>query len=76
MMKQKEDDKTVDMFEVLEKYAPKSSKASKYRFYIETTGGETIEWRGLSLTVAKSMYNYTDKSQPLHVKRCGWEEIS
>lgn len=71
-MKQKEDDKTVDMFTVLDKYAPKSSK---YLFYIETTSGETIEWRGLSLTVAKSMYTYTNKSQPSNVKRCGWEEL-
>ena len=71
-MKQKEDDKTVDMFEVLDKYTPQSRK---FRFYIETRNGEQVEWRGLSLTVAKAMYNYTDKHQPYNVVRCGWEEI-
>ena len=71
-MKQKEDDKTVDMFEVLEKYAPESSK---YRFYVVTRSGEEVEWRGLSLTVAKAMYRYTDKTMPSNVTRCGWEEM-
>ena len=70
-MKQKEDEVTVDMFEVLEKYTPKSSK---YRFYIETRDGEEVEWRGLSQTVAKAMYSYTNKNQPSNVVRCGWEE--
>ncbi len=71
-MKQAEDDKTVDMFEVLEKYTPKSSK---YRFYIRLTSGEEVEWTGLSLSVAKAMYRYTDKTMPSNVTGCGWEEI-
>ena len=71
-MKQKEDDKTVDMFEVLDKYTPQSRK---FRFYIGLTSGEEVEWRGLSQTVAKSMYSYTNKTQPSNVTRCGWEEM-
>lgn len=71
-MKQKEDDKTVDMFEVLEKYTPESSK---YRFYVVTRSGEEVEWTGLSLSVAKAMYRYTDKTMPSNVTRCGWEEM-
>ena len=71
-MKQAEDKVTVDMFEVLEKYTPESSK---YRFYIGLTNGEEVEWRGLSLTVAKAMYRYTDKTQPSNVTRFGWEEM-
>lgn len=71
-MKQAEDKVTVDMFEVLEKYTPESSK---YRFYVVTRSGEEVEWRGLSLTVAKAMYRYTDKTMPSNVTRCGWEEM-
>ena len=71
-MKQKEDDKTVDMFEVLDKYTPQSRK---FRFYIGLTSGEEVEWRGLSQTVAKAMYNSTSKIQPNNVTRFGWEEM-
>ena len=71
-MKQAEDKVTVDMFEVLDKYTPQSRK---FRFYIETRNGEQVEWRGLSLTVAKAMYRYTDKTMPSNVTRCGWEEM-
>ena len=71
-MKQAEDKVTVDMFEVLDKYTPESSK---YRFYIETTSGELVWWSGLSQTVAKAMYRYTDKTMPSNVTRCGWEEM-
>ena len=52
-MKQAEDKVTVDMFEVLEKYTPESSK---YRFYIRLTNGEEVEWTGLSMSIAKAMY--------------------
>ena len=71
-MKQAEDKVTVDMFEVLDKYTPQSRK---YRFYIGLTNGEEVEWRGLSLTVAKAMYNSTSKIQPNNVTRFGWEEM-
>lgn len=71
-MKQKEDDKTVDMFEVLEKYTPQSSK---YRFYIRLTNGEEVEWTGLTKKQARDMYAYTDKTMPSNVTGCGWEEI-
>ena len=71
-MKQKEDDKTVDMF-------GEAPSSRLYRFYIvvrDGAGGENeVEWRGLSLTVAKSMYAYTNRCQPNDVIRCGWEEL-
>lgn len=68
-MKQKEDDKTVDMFGGV-------PSSGVYRFYIETPGGETIEWRGLTKKQARDMYAYTNAHQPSNVVCSGWEEIS
>lgn len=71
-MKQAEDKVTVDMFEVLEKYTPESSK---YRFYVVTRSGEEVEWTGLSKKQARDMYAYTSAHQPSDVTRFGWEEM-
>lgn len=46
-----------------------------YMFWIETVGGERIEWRRLSAAQAKSMYANTEKWLPDTVHRFGWEEV-
>jgi hypothetical protein len=48
---------------------------SRYRFYIETEDGQTIEWRGLTDRMAKAMYTQTDNHTPSNVKAYGWEVI-
>lgn len=70
-MKQPEDNKTMDMYggEVKE-----SEGAKLYMFYVETTDGTAIEWRGLTLAQAKNMHSYTRKRSPGNVARYGWEE--
>ena len=68
MMKQKEDDKTVDMFGGV-------PSSGVYRFYIETKY-DTVEWRGLTKKQARDMYAYTNAHQPSNVVCSGWEEIS
>lgn len=65
-MKQREDNLTADMFGNV-------PTPTVYMFYVETTGGETIEWHGLTLTKAKQMYSYTNASNPFNVVRSGWE---
>jgi hypothetical protein len=65
-MKQREDNKTIDMF-------GNEPKPTTYRFYIETSGGESVWWTGLTLTKAKQMYAYTDQTQPSNVTGYGWE---
>lgn len=68
-MKQKEDDKTVDMFGGV-------PSSGVYRFYIETAGGELVWWSGLTKKQARDMYAYTNAHQPSNVVCSGWEEIS
>lgn len=67
-MKQKEDDKTIDMWG-----EGKPSKGA-YMFYIRTATAQT-EWTGLTKKQARGMYAYTDKHQPSNVTAFGWEEI-
>lgn len=69
-MKQKEDTRTVDMFADL---APTS--ADRYRFYVTKDDGNTVEWTGLTKTMARNMYAYTNKHQPCDVIAFGWEEM-
>jgi hypothetical protein len=69
-MKQAIDNKTIDMWE------PTSHGGkSLYRFYIETSGGESVWWTGLTLTKAKQMFAYTNQTNPWNVVRSGWEEM-
>ena len=72
-MKQPEDDKTVDMYGVVEKWAPVPA-TKRYVFYVETVDGAALEWRGLTIAQAKNMNAYTRKNTPDNVKRFGWEE--
>jgi hypothetical protein len=67
-MKQAIDNKTADMFGT-------EPKATVFMFYVETTGGECIEWHGLTQTKAKQMYAYTNANQPHNVVRSGWEQV-
>lgn len=46
---------------------------AKYLFYLETDGGERIEWRNLSQRAAVMLYNMTYKSNQ-NLKCFGWEE--
>ena len=64
-MKQREDNKTLDMFGGL--------RPTVYTFHVETTDGEIIEWHGLTLDKAIKMNSYTNGSQPSNVKSYGWE---
>lgn len=66
-MKQKEDDKTVDMF-------GEAPSSRLYRFYIETKY-DTVEWRGLTKKQARDMYAYTNAHHPSEVVKFGWEEL-
>ena len=48
----------------------------KYMFYLETDGGERIEWRNLPRRTALMLYNLTYKSRGgPNMKRFGWGEI-
>ena len=47
----------------------------RYKFHINTAGGETIEWTGLTLRRAKDMFNATDQAQPTNINGFGWEEL-
>ena len=69
-MKQREDNKTVDMWE-------STSHGGKtfYRFYVKTAEGTEVEWTGLTAKRAKDMYAYTNQSNPSNVISFGWEEI-
>lgn len=66
-MKQKEDTKTIDMFD-----APKG--AIQYKFWVSTRE-EYTEWTNLTAKRAKDMYAYTNQSQPSNVTSFGWEEM-
>lgn len=69
-MKQPDDNQTME----LELHTPTPSKqVDRYAFYITTTSGEVVEWRGLTLKQAKTMQTLTDKHLPLNVKNYGWE---
>lgn len=65
-MKQREDTLTPDMFGNM-------PIPTVFRFYVETTSGETIEWEGLTKKQARDMYAYTNASQPSNAKSFGWE---
>ncbi len=67
-MKQADDNLTTDMFGT-------EPKATVFMFYVETTGGECIEWHGLTKKQARDMYAYTDAHQPHNVVRSGWEAV-
>jgi hypothetical protein len=47
----------------------------RFRFYVTTREGATIEWVGLTAKRAKDMYAYTSQSQPSNVTAFGWEEL-
>ena len=72
MMKQAEDNMTIDMYEL--PAAPAKSDTSKhvYMFYIRTHSAQT-EWTGLTKKQARDMYAYTDAHQPSNVVAFGWE---
>jgi hypothetical protein len=73
-MKQAEDKYTIDMYG--EETPPPASTPTptKHTFYIETTSGERVEWRGLTLKQARDMHAYTGKHMPDNVKLCRWVE--
>lgn len=72
-MKQRDDKYTMEIPELVEQYAPTPAKHS-YMFYIITTDGNFVEWRGLSKAKALQMYRYTEQSNPVNVKSYGWEQ--
>lgn len=49
-----------------------TTKETNYTFWIETSTGEEIYWDRLSKRQAEVMYNATQKSVPVNLKRWGW----
>jgi hypothetical protein len=66
-----------DIMEAERKAEREQPAPSKYRFrfYVTTREGATIEWVGLTAKRAKDMYAYTSQSQPSNVTAFGWEEL-
>jgi hypothetical protein len=77
-MKQAEDNKTIDMLDIMckEPQAPEVRRAvyalvlepivkPTYRFYIETDDGVCIAWSNLTQREAKAMYKLMEKQNPL-----------
>jgi hypothetical protein len=55
-----------------------SHRTKRYRFYMQTPDGKDLEWVGLTINQAKSLYNLSNKhNRDLHnmFNRMGWEEI-
>lgn len=51
-------------------------RTKKYRFYMELVGGEgEVEWTGLKLSEAKTLYRLTEKHCNGNITRTGWGEM-
>jgi hypothetical protein len=48
---------------------------TNYTFWIETTTGEETYWDRLTKRQAEAMYNATQKSVPVNLKRWGWGAV-
>lgn len=73
-MKQPEDTRTLEL-PMLDPAAltPTSSKDVEVcEFHIITSNGEIVQWKPLTRTKARQMYNYTEKHQPPNVQAFGW----
>lgn len=57
----------------LTNYMATNANKFKYRFYITTRDGATVEWTGLTKKRAHDMHAYTEQSQPSNVIGFGWE---
>ena len=64
IMKQIEDNKTIDMFG--------GPLPQTYTFYIETLSGERVEWTGLTRRTAVMLHNMTCPNTSPDLKGYGW----
>jgi hypothetical protein len=67
-MKQREDNKTIDMFN-------DKPKATSYTFHVILEDGTTVEWKGLTITRAKRMCAATETNTPSNVAAFGYREF-
>jgi hypothetical protein len=72
-MKQPEDTHTLDLLGSTHQPPTPSKDVERYAFYITTTSGEVVEWRGLTLHQARVMQSTTDKHLPPNIENYGWE---